>query len=144
LLALRKPARIQHMQAHHIPQLLEQAKAAQVIIWARFQSLYPKLRKFQSPTIIINNRFKTCGGVCKADERVIEYSAEMYFYNQEEYYKNIMPHENAHQVEWDLLGTSGHGPAWKEIMRAYGCEPSRLHNMVNPMQVKRIQARNKK
>jgi predicted SprT family Zn-dependent metalloprotease len=45
--------------------------------------------------------------------------------------KVILPHELAHQVDWDINKKDGHGPTWKSIMVNYGLPPDRLHNLVN-------------
>jgi predicted SprT family Zn-dependent metalloprotease len=109
---------------------------ALTICWNKLLGMYLNLKGPQ-PDIIINNRFKTTGGVCKVDIRVIELSAEMFYYNQAEYVKHIIPHEAIHLADYDLTGNIGHGPTWKQIMRDYGLEPARCHNMHNPLQTMR-------
>ena len=109
---------------------------ALTIWWNKIVDMYGLIIKSQ-PTVVINNRFKTTGGVCKADIRVIELSAEMFYYNQAEYVKVIIPHEAAHLADWDINDKIGHGPTWKEIMVNLGLEPSRFHNLHNPLQTMR-------
>jgi hypothetical protein len=45
----------------------------------------------------------------------------------------ILPHEIAHQVDYNLFGTSeektGHGIMWQSIMLDYGLEPTPYHMM---------------
>ena len=109
---------------------------ALTICWNKLLNMYGSRIKTQ-PTIKINNRFKTTGGVCKADIRVIELSSEMFYYNQAEYVKAIIPHEAIHLADWDMHGIIGHGPTWKQIMISYGLKPDRLHSMHNPLQTQR-------
>lgn len=117
------------------------ADAAARVIWAKLVKMYsPKLRT-NIPEIRLNNRFKSTGGVCKTDIRVIELSTEMFWYNQEEYLTEIIPHEIIHQVDFDLTGNCGHGPTWKEIMRDYGLPPNRFHTLKNPLHESRKKAR---
>lgn len=96
------------------------------------------------PAIIINNRFKSTGGVCKADIRVIELSAEMFYYNQAEYVKVIIPHEAIHLADWDINNNIGHSPTWKKIMVEYGLKPDRCHTLHNPLQTQRRAAISKR
>lgn len=41
-------------------------------------------------------------------------------------------HEAAHLIALELYGDVGHGPEWKEVMRAIGQEPNRLHSFKTP------------
>jgi predicted SprT family Zn-dependent metalloprotease len=97
--------------------------------------MYPKIGV--CPILKINNRLKTTGGLCYAEERRIELSAEMFYHNQDEYAMIIIPHEAIHQVDWDLNNKSGHGPSWKKIMVEYGLPPDRCHTLTNPAHVAR-------
>lgn len=117
----------------HIPQLQTLAQDALDIIWAKFVSLYPKLSSYNKPTIKINNRLTATGGRAFCDNSEIELSAQMFFYNQEEYVKQIIPHEVAHIVDYRIYNGWGHGNTWKSVMLAYGIQPDRLHDMVNPL-----------
>ena len=130
------------MEKHHIAELQVEATKAVAFIWEKFKALYPELRKHTCPTVSINNRLKTTGGRAGGFlGNQIELSAELYFYNQEEFYREIIPHEIAHLVDYMLTGNMGHGPTWKSIMQAYGLPGDRLHNLINPLQVKRDIAR---
>ena len=129
------------MNTEQIKHLETFGTAAARVIWAKLVKMYsPKLHT-NMPRVVLNNRFKTCGGVCKVDIRVIELSTEMFWHNQEEYLTVIIPHEIIHLVDYDLTGNVGHGPTWKEIMRAYGLPPNRLHTLTNPIQDARVKAR---
>jgi SprT protein len=46
----------------------------------------------------------------------------------DKYMASTVPHEVAHMVEFALYGTSGHARVWKNIMRRFGCNPSRCHS----------------
>jgi len=109
---------------------------ALTICWNKLLNMYGLKIKTQ-PAIIINNRFKTTGGVCKADIRVIELSSEMFYYNQAEYVKVIIPHEAIHLADWDLHNNIGHGPTWKRLMVEYGLKPDRFHTLHNPLHTMR-------
>lgn len=131
------------MEKQHITELAQQGQAFANMAWSKLQTLYPKLKGKPVPTIVINNRLKTTGGRACGPDNTVELSAEMYFYNQEEYYREIIPHELIHIADWLLTGNMGHGQTWKMIMQAYGLPGDRCHDLVNPLQVKRDIAKGK-
>lgn len=118
------------------PKLFDAANKAGPFIWAKFVKIYPKL-KTQCPGFRLNDRLKTTGGRVKCDERIVELSPELYYYNLNAFHFQIIPHELAHIVDYDLTGNLGHGPTWKKIMIAYGIPPDRFHSLINPIEVQR-------
>ena len=40
-----------------------------------------------------------------------------------------VPHEVAHLVAYKIFGDRGHGRFWKMVMRHFGCDPDRCHDM---------------
>ena len=107
--------------------------------WAFFRSLYPSI--LAMPSVVINKRLKTTAGLCYAEARRIELSAELMAHNLEEFRRVIIPHELAHQVDWDVYQKDGHGPTWKGIMVRFGLPPDRCHNLTNPLHEARKIAR---
>lgn len=49
--------------------------------------------------------------------------------NIQEYFNETIAHEVAHAVEYYIKGKSSHGRNWKSIMRTFGVNPERTHNM---------------
>ncbi len=69
------------------------------------------------------------GGYAQRD-RLINFNPILLMENQEEYFNQVVPHEVAHCIDYaNGRGRSIHGPSWKAIMRLFGCEPDRCHNM---------------
>lgn len=99
-------------------------------IWKRFCMLYPKLDKFQQPTVVFNNRLKATAGRCYYDDNIIELSTSLYKKYELEFWIDTIPHEFAHQVTHNIFGNTKqhHGPEWKSVMLAYGIEPRTYHN----------------
>jgi predicted SprT family Zn-dependent metalloprotease len=102
-------------------------------IWRRFNDIFPALYAFEMPKIELNGRFTVTAGTTFYRINTIELGYKFY----DRYLVNmltvILPHEIAHQVDYNLFGKSevehGHGMNWCAIMRAYGLEPDRYHDM---------------
>lgn len=115
-----------------------QATDRTAFVWNWFATkYYPKLREFTIPRITISNRMKTTGGVCYYEDREIRLSAEMFYYNQAAYIKEIIPHEVIHQIDYDLFKGHMHSKSWKSLMVKFGLEPKVYHNLVNPLHEQR-------
>lgn len=107
--------------------------------WARLEKMYPG-QLGACPTVEISARLKTTAGVCYWEQRHTKYSLDLLTEYPENFRLDTIPHELAHQTNWDLFkapGNGKHDPAWREIMRRLGREPNRLHNMVNTKLVAR-------
>ena len=129
------------MDKAQLPGLAKLGVDMSIIIWNRYCDIFPKLVRSRVPSVRLNNRLKTCGGRIFTETRECELSSEMFYYNQKEYFDIIIPHELAHQVDWDLFKGSGHRASWKGVMVAYGIPPDTYHNLINPLHEKRKQAR---
>lgn len=107
--------------------------------WARLQKMYPgKLGTM--PTVEINARLKTTAGYCHWEIRKTEYSLELLVEYPEKFRMVIIPHELAHQANWDMYKPSGNGchdNTWRGIMVSLGLPPDRCHDMVNTKHVAR-------
>ena len=90
------------------------------------------------PDIKINKRLKTTAGRMDVAERVMDLSYDLLDLYPIEFGKNIIPHEFAHQVAYDIYGigknkgrNNWHGAEWCSVMGALGVPPETYHNMVN-------------
>ena len=110
--------------------------AETAIIWDALCEMYPKLCKFNPPTIRLCGRLWRTAGMCHQETRTIQIGYK-FFLHSAEYRKQmftvILPHEIIHQADFDLFGESekicGHGKNWQKIMVQYGLEPNKFHSM---------------
>lgn len=103
------------------------AEIARNVAWTKFQRIYSL--KGRMPAIKLNRRLKTTAGRCSITERWIDLSVDMMRENLESFKTEIIPHEVAHQVAFDLYKDEGHGMHWKSVMIAYGLDPKRCHSL---------------
>lgn len=61
------------------------------------------------------------------DTLEVGFNEEIAYSNWERFEKTVA-HEVAHLVAYIEFGESGHGKAWKRVMRAFGFEPDRCHS----------------
>ena len=104
------------------------------VAWFKLCKLYPKLEPSRMPSIQFNGRLtKTAARIFTEPEyRLVEVSKKLYVGNEQEYYDVLIPHELAHQADYDLNGEPeghGHGRSWQKIMVALGLPPDRYHNL---------------
>ena len=76
----------------------------------------------------------TCGGTANYSKMELNFNAGLMVDNWDEYMNQIIPHEVAHIIKTHIYGygkgrNSAHGANWKRVMRAFGVEPDRCHNM---------------
>ena len=111
--------------------LQKTAISAGIISWKKFCGLYPQLNKYQMPDIIINRRLKKTGGRCFDFQNKIDLSHNLMENNIDEYINVIIPHELAHQINYNLNGPKcgNHSRSWKQIMVKYGLPPEIYHRM---------------
>lgn len=104
-------------------------------LWPVYIESWPKLAKFDQPTIEINNRLTRTAGRCFQELNCIEISGKFF---QKEVNRVIMinvilVHEIAHQIDFNLNGTSekkcGHGKNWEKIMVELGLAPNKYHSL---------------
>lgn len=101
-------------------------------IWMQYSMLIPEMRNFNKPLIVFNNRLKTTAGRCFYELNKIDISTSLYKEFKQEFILDTIPHEIAHQIDYNLNGRSKqfHGPNWKRIMWLYGIEPNTYHNYI--------------
>jgi predicted SprT family Zn-dependent metalloprotease len=111
-------------------QLKAYAAAAQPVlqttaqkIWRMMQYKMPELQQFDCPDIIMNNRLRSTAGLCYFNNNRIDIGTKFCLHSREyQIYiqRIILPHELAHQADFNLFGLSelkcGHGKNWQYIM----------------------------
>ena len=103
--------------------------------WENFCLLYPAMVRYNCPKIILNNRLSKTAGRCFVTENLIDMSAKVYRKEANIVLLNsvTLPHELAHQVDFNLNGypknNRWHGPTWKAIMIRFGLPPDTYHTM---------------
>lgn len=92
-------------------------------IWRLMQHKLPELQQFDCPDIIMNNRLRATAGRCFYELNKIDIGTKFYLHSQAyQIYieKIILPHELAHQADFNIFGKSelkcGHGKNWQWIM----------------------------
>ena len=102
-------------------------------VWGNFAEIYPALVRYDVPKIILCNRLTRTAGKCYQFERKIHLGHKFFAKNHNEMVLTILPHELAHQVDFDLFGESekscGHGKKWQKIMVQYGLAPNKYHSL---------------
>ena len=102
-------------------------------IWAEFCEIYPALVRFDPPAIILNNRFTRTAGQSHQDDNYIQLANKFFIKNEAAMLSIILPHELAHQADFNLFGVSnkkcGHGIKWCEIMVNYGLPANKYHSL---------------
>jgi len=102
-------------------------------IWGEFAETYLALVRFNPPTIILNNRFTRTAGQCHQDDNYIQLANKFFIRNEAAMLATILPHELAHQADFNLFGHSekkcGHGAKWAEIMVNYGLPANKYHSL---------------
>lgn len=111
------------------------AQAYLMFTWFKFIDIYPDLKRFLMPKIVLNKRLTKTGARCFYDLNKIDLSYKLFEQNMNYYRDQLIPHEVAHQIDYNYNGhTKGshHGTEWKRIMIAYGIEPLLYH----PLEIK--------
>ncbi len=105
-------------------------------IWDAMCEIYPHLAKFNPPKIELNPYCWKTAGSCFQDQNRVSLSLKFFKYHFDTMIDVILPHEIAHQVDYNLFGESekrcGHGKNWKMIMLAYGLPANPYHSMNIP------------
>lgn len=104
----------------------------------RANALYGRKMPYPAVTFDVKG---TCGGTANGSQWKVSFNAILLKENWEEYMNDTIPHEVAHLVVYELYGVEyrrtrtgrvqriSHGPRWKGVMRDFGCEPKRTHDM---------------
>jgi predicted SprT family Zn-dependent metalloprotease len=101
-------------------------------LWAEYCEIFPKLVKFDCPKIEYNGRLSSTAGRCFAWQNRIEMANKLMVRNSTEMLAVILPHEIAHQIDWNLNGDTEnkwHRESWKIIMIKIGQPPLRCHDL---------------
>lgn len=103
-------------------------------LWEGYCETFPALVKFDCPKVTLNGRLSKCAGRNICEENSIELGTKFFAKYSENMLNVILPHEMAHQIDWNLNGwyprKPHHGKAWIEIMVKLGLEPDPYHSMV--------------
>ena len=102
-------------------------------LWAKYHTTFSGLNKFSCPKIVLNNRFSRTAGCNFQAENTIDLAAKFFIKNHAEMLTVILPHEMAHQIDFNLNGPSekkcGHGKKWCEIMVQLGLPANKYHSL---------------
>lgn len=102
-------------------------------LWAQYCEVFPKLVKFDPPKIVLNNRFTRCAGCCHTGDNQIDLGAKFFAKHAKNMVDVILPHEIAHQIDYNLNGWHTrklhHGNQWCAIMEKMGQNPAAYHSM---------------
>ena len=102
-------------------------------IWDEFCESYPKLVWFNPPKIVLCNRLYRTAGKSYQTENRIHLANKFFTNNNAVMFSVILPHELAHQADYNLFGDSekncGHGKKWCESMVNYGLPANKYHSM---------------
>ena len=92
-------------------------------------------RELEGPHVRFDKR-GSCGGTADSNLNELNFNAKLMLENWDEYINQIIPHEVAHLVKNAVYGTSrkgammrSHGGYWAYIMRVFGVNPDRTHDM---------------
>ncbi|MFN7317903.1 MAG: SprT-like domain-containing protein [bacterium] len=101
------------------PVIVKRANA----IWRMMQHKLPELEFFECPDIQLNNRLRSTAGRCWLQRNQVDIATKYLMHSQAyQVYmlEIILPHELAHQADYNLFGESelacGHGKHWQYIM----------------------------
>jgi len=100
-------------------------------IWLALMESYPKLVRFDAPKIVLCNRLTRTAGKCYQEENRIHLGNKFFTNNHSAMMLEILPHEIAHQADFNLFGLSekncGHGKNWCKIMVLLGLPDNKYH-----------------
>lgn len=102
-------------------------------LWNSYCEIFPKLVRFDPPRIILNNRLTTTAGYNWSQKNTVDLAAKFFVNNKIEMLRVILPHELAHQIDYNLNGwrenKKHHGREWQIIMVELGQAPNTYHTM---------------
>ena len=102
-------------------------------IWSALAESYPKLVRFDAPKIVLCNRLTRTAGKNYQTLNRIHLANKFYARNYAEMFSIILPHEIAHQADFNLFGESekkcGHGKNWAKIMVELGLPANKYHSL---------------
>jgi predicted SprT family Zn-dependent metalloprotease len=102
-------------------------------LWFALCESYPRLIRFDPPKIVINNRFTKTAGCNYQQTNIIHVGGKFFAKNYNQMFQIILPHEIAHQADYNLFGLSekkcGHGKNWAKIMVQLGLPADKYHSL---------------
>ena len=102
-------------------------------IWGELIESYPKLVRFDAPKIVLCNRLTRTAGKNYQTENRIHLANKFFVNNHKEMMLTILPHEIAHQADFNIFGNSekkcGHGKNWAKIMVELGLPANKYHSL---------------
>ena len=102
-------------------------------LWLEYALIFPALVRFDVPTIKRNNRFTRTAGCCYQELNQIDLGWKFFPKNSQDMLTIILPHEMAHQIDFNLNGISekkcGHGKKWCDIMVKLGLPANKYHSL---------------
>lgn len=94
--------------------------------WAKGYNVMGKPIPEFAPTIIFNPNLRTTAGKAHLQKNKVEFSIPLMRGNPESF-DEIIGHEVAHLIAWNLYKDKGHGIYWKLVMIGMGLRPDRCH-----------------
>jgi predicted SprT family Zn-dependent metalloprotease len=89
----------------------------------------PEIRAYLNGVrVILSERLVRSAGQAKVKHHTIVLNVRLLAAHPDQLI-TVIVHEVAHLLAYKLHGDRGHGPAWKQLMVALGCEPRRCHAM---------------
>ena len=102
-------------------------------IWFALMESYPELVRFDAPKIVLCNRLTRTAGKCYQEENRIHLGNKFFQRNHNAMMLEILPHEIAHQADFNIFGLSekkcGHGKKWCAIMVKLGLPANKYHSL---------------
>ena len=102
-------------------------------IWFALMESYPELVRFDAPKIVLCNRLTRTAGKNYQTENRIHLANKFFVNNHKEMMLTILPHEIAHQADFNIFGNSekkcGHGKNWAKIMVELGLPANKYHSL---------------
>lgn len=102
-------------------------------LWREYSEVYPKLVRFDPPRIILNNRLTKTAGYNWSQYNTVDLAAKFFTNNLENMLSVVLPHELAHQIDFNLHGwhdnKKHHGKTWQLIMVELDQVPNPYHMM---------------
>ncbi len=101
-------------------------------LWISYKKIFPELRG-ECPKIILSNRLTKTAGYNISEHNTITLGNKFFKRNMDSMLKITLPHELAHQIDYNLHGWSKnrkhHNSNWCAIMMIIGLDPDPYHYM---------------
>jgi predicted SprT family Zn-dependent metalloprotease len=103
------------------------------MVWDTLCEMHTRLVRYNPPKIVLCNRLTRTAGKSYQEENRIHLAAKFFAKHDANMRLVILPHELAHQADFNLFGISekncGHGANWCMIMLQLGLAPNKYHSM---------------